>query len=330
MTPDKLRQLLPSFGLPKEAKLRLLNTSENQTWIAAEGTPHATILRVHRRGYHSQAEVVSELQWLMALQDHPKLRVVRPKRQAEILECDGQMVVGFEPILGQEPSSDDDLSIWFAELGEITAHLHKHSKAWPLPPGFARKRWDVNAILGPDAFWGRWQDAPGLGLAGRQVLDNLSNVLRSKICAYGTGPEKFGLIHADLRLANLLRDQAGLWVLDFDDSGFGWWMFDFAAAVSFIETDPRLPKLADLWCKGYTRVATLTNEDRAMLPVMVLLRRLQLTAWLASRAGNDTAAQFGGASFTDGTVALARAYLAGANAGETAESCPFGFWEVPL
>jgi hypothetical protein len=40
---------------------------------------------------------------------------------------------------------------------------------------------------------------------------------------FGADHERFGLIHADLRLANLLVWQEKTRVIDFDDCGFGWW-----------------------------------------------------------------------------------------------------------
>jgi Ser/Thr protein kinase RdoA (MazF antagonist) len=134
-------------------------------------------------------------------------------------------------------------------------------------------------------------------------------LLTRQLQAYGTGPDVFGLIHADLRLANLMIDAQGLWVIDFDDCGFGWWVYDLAAALSFIETDSRLPDLIARWCEGYARVAPLRARDRAMIPAMVLLRRVQLTAWLASRADSDTAAALGGPAYTLGTLALAEGFL---------------------
>ncbi|MGL4321939.1 MAG: phosphotransferase enzyme family protein, partial [Paracoccaceae bacterium] len=117
---------------------------------------------------------------------------------------------------------------------------------------------------------------------------------------------RFGLIHADLRLTNLMLDDAGLWAIDFDDCGFGWWMYDLAAALSFIETDPRLPALIEAWCAGHGGVGA---EDRAIIPSLIMLRRVLLTAWLASRADSDTAAQIGAADYTAGTVLLAERFL---------------------
>jgi len=116
------------------------------------------------------------------------------------------------------------------------------------------------------------------------------------------------LIHADLRLANLLVENGRIGVIDFDDCGFGWFGFDFAAAVSFIETDPQLPALMAAWVEGYRSVATLDEAHAAMLPVFVMLRRMQLTAWIASHAETPTAQEMGDA-FTEGTVAMADRFL---------------------
>jgi Ser/Thr protein kinase RdoA (MazF antagonist) len=305
-----LDALLPRYGLPADTPIRLINRSENATHIAGD----ALILRVHRQGYHTDAEIAAELAWLTALQSVPGLRCVRPvpDRTGTLLQhAGGHAIVAFAPIAGREIAATDDLDHWFGQLGRISARLHAHARGWTPPPGFARKRWDGDTILGETPHWGRWQDAPGLAPDGRQILTRLAATLRTRLAAYGTGPGRFGLIHADLRLTNLMIDDAGLVVIDFDDCGFGWWMYDLAAALSFIETDPRLPALIAAWCDGYGRAGTLTAADRAIIPTLVMLRRVLLTAWLGTRADSDTAAAIGVEGYTAGTVTLADRYLAG-------------------
>jgi Ser/Thr protein kinase RdoA (MazF antagonist) len=306
MTTDLVTRALPAYGLPPDTPLTLLNRSENETWRAGD-----LILRLHRRGYHTKPEIASELAWLNALQDLPGLRAVRPVTgdQGPVTELDGRFLVAFAPIAGQELQPGDDLARWFAPLGEITARLHLHARQWTPPSGFARKRWDVETILGPQPHWGDWRDAQGLDAAGRTLLDRATTVVATQLNAHGTGPETFGLIHADLRLANLMVDGDTLTAIDFDDCGFGWWAYDLAAALSFIETDPRLPDLIARWCDGYTRIAPLSAQDRAMIPALIFLRRVLLTAWLATRADSDTAQSLGGAAYTLGTVALAEQFL---------------------
>jgi Ser/Thr protein kinase RdoA (MazF antagonist) len=305
-----LEPLLPRYGLPQDTPIRLLNRSENATYIAGD----ALILRVHRQGYHTDPEIASELAWLAALQGVPGLRCVKPVPDTTgtlLQNAGGHTVVAFAPIAGREVAEADDLPRWFAHLGEISARLHAHARAWQPPSGFIRKRWDCDTILGDAPHWGRWQDAPGLTPDGARILTRLSGVLRTRLGAYGTGPDRFGLIHADLRLTNLMIDNQGLVVIDFDDCGFGWWMYDLAAALSFIETDPRLPGLIAAWCDGYARIGILAPDDRAIIPTLIMLRRVLLTAWLGTRADSDTAADIGAEGYTAGTVTLAESYLAG-------------------
>ena len=303
---DLIARALPAYGLPGDTPLTLLNRSENETWAAGD-----LVLRLHRQGYHSRPEIASELSWLTALQGLPGLDAVRPVAGAQglVTAVDGRFVVAFQRLPGQELQPGDDLARWFAPLGEITARLHLHARQWTPPQGFTRKRWDVETILGPQPHWGHWRQAQGLDRQGEGLLARATQALAARLHAYGTGPETFGLIHADLRLANLMVDGDRLTAIDFDDCGFGWWAYDLAAALSFIETDPRLPDLIAAWVAGYSRIAPLPAADRAMIPALILLRRVLLTAWLATRADSDTAQSLGGPAYTLGTLALAEDFL---------------------
>lgn len=303
---DLLRRALPVYGLAEDTPLTLLNRSENETWAAGD-----LVLRLHRQGYHTGAEIASELAWLAALQDLPGLNAVRPIPGAQglVTRIDDRFLVAFARIPGQELQPGDDLARWFTPLGEITARLHLQSRHWTPPKGFTRKRWDVETILGPDPHWGHWRQAQGLDPQGEALLSRATEALANRLHAYATGPKVFGLIHADLRLANLMVNGETLTAIDFDDCGFGWWAYDLASALSFIETDPRLPDLIAAWVEGYTRIAPLRPEDRAMIPSLILLRRVLLTAWLATRADSDTGQALGGPGYTRGTLDLADRYL---------------------
>jgi Ser/Thr protein kinase RdoA (MazF antagonist) len=311
--------LAPEWGLSDRARVSLLTVSENATFRADDPERAApVILRVHRPGYHTRAEIESELHWIEALRAEGVAAIPRP------LPCrggghiagfarDGETrdVVAFEFMSGAEPARADDLSPGFRELGRISARLHGHARRWARPPGFVRKTWSFDTTVGPTPHWGDWRAALGLTPEGRETLERACVELARRLDAYGAGPDRFGLVHADLRLANLLVDDGRIGVIDFDDCGFGWFMYDFAAAISFIETDPQIPALQDAWVAGYREVAPLSPEDEAMLPTFVMLRRLLLTAWIASHAETPTAQEFG-TGYTDGTVAIAERFLAAA------------------
>lgn len=311
-----LREALPRWGLSRDADLSLLTISENATFRARDGASgRDVIFRVHRPGYHTRAEIESELAWIEALaQDRivATLAVVPLADGSLIADIDDggdtRHVVAFGLLPGREPAEDDDLPRWYRELGAVNARLHRHAREWRRPDGFVRKLWDFDAMLGDVQLWGDWRAGLGLDAKGREILERCAVELRRRLDAYGKGEDRFGLVHADMRLANLLVDGDTLHVIDFDDCGFSWYLYDFAAAISFSEQEPWVPQVRQAWIDGYRSVAPLADADCAMIPVFVMLRRMLLTAWIASHSETPTA-QAMGEPYTQGTVALARAFL---------------------
>ena len=132
--------------------------------------------------------------------------------------------------------------------------------------------------------------------------------IKKRLNDFGRSEERFGLIHADMRLANLLIDQNGTRLIDFDDCGMGWYLYDFAAAISFFEEDPRIPQLRKAWIQGYRKIRTLTEEDEVEINTFVMLRRLALLAWIGSHIEAPEAQELA-PGFAQGTTNLALAYL---------------------
>lgn len=312
-----LRENLPKWGLPSSAPLRLLTISENATYLADDAmNGRRIVFRVHRPDYHSEAEILSELAWVQSLRESGVVTTPRgiPAANGDLLCAFSDAgvrrhVVAFEFMSGKEPDASDDLARWYRELGAINARLHLHSRAWKRPENFARKLWDFDTIIGRTPHWGDWRDGLGLTAAGRAVLERTDALLRQQTDALGKSPENFGLVHCDMRPANLLVDGDRLAVIDFDDCGLSWFGYDFAASVSFLEHEPCLGELMNAWVEGYRTVAPLSADEEAALPVFVMLRRMQLTAWIASHAETPTA-QSMGVPYTLGTVALAERHLA--------------------
>ena len=146
-------------------------------------------------------------------------------------------------------------------------------------------------------------DAPKVALFTRTV-----DLIERRLAAYGQGNDRFGLIHCDLRLANLLIDGDAVKVIDFDDCGFSWFMYDAATPVSFYEHEPQVPDLIDAWKTGYRRVLDLAAADEAEIPTFVMLRRLLLLAWIGSHSETELAKSMG-LDYTNGTTGLCETYL---------------------
>ncbi len=293
---------------------RLVNLSENATFRidgAADGRPRA--LRIHRVGYHSREAIASELAWARALREAGVVPTPIPEPGVDgalIQEAGGRHLVLFAWEAGTEPGIGDALLGPFEALGAVTARMHRHARGWQRPEGFTRLTWDFETSLGEGApHWGRWRDGMGLDPAKADLFGRTVALIGTRLAAYGKAPDRFGLIHCDLRLANLLIDGDVVKVIDFDDCGFGWFMYDAATPVSFYEHEPQVPALISAWLRGYRSQCPLPDADAAEIPTFVMLRRLLLVAWIGSHAETELARSMG-AAYTDGTVGLCEDYLA--------------------
>jgi Ser/Thr protein kinase RdoA (MazF antagonist) len=311
------QRALAEYTLPRDSALRLLNLSENATYgVTDSATGACSILRVHRKNYHREHEIESELAWLDALRRDsdvtvPTVLPARDGRRVVTIESDGipRHIVHFEMVTGTEPDEQSVTGEDFHLLGQITAALHKHSQAWARPPGFGRFAWDWQHSLGSRPRWGRWQDAEGIGKHEHELLARAASLLKQRLSDYGSGPQRFGLVHADLRLANLLTDGSDITVIDFDDCGFGWFFYDFGTAVSFIEHDPALPQWQDAWVSGYRSIRPMDPADEDMLASFVLLRRLLLLAWMGTHS-HSKESRTKAITYADDSCPIAERYLA--------------------
>lgn len=178
-------------------------------------------------------------------------------------------------------------------------------------PPITRPVWDCDTTLGLHALWGNWRVFAGFTPQEKELLERAEGRIRAAMAAYGKPRERFGLIHADMRLANLLVEGDILKLLDFDDCAYSWHLFDLAASLSFIEARPDLSVLVAAWIEGYRAASTvhpLEEADMAVIPSLIMMRRLQLTAWLATRHDSDPVPALLSAWKQD-TLALAVRYL---------------------
>jgi Ser/Thr protein kinase RdoA (MazF antagonist) len=321
-TQDQLDRIaaaaLARYDLSPGATASLINVSENWTFrVDDPASGRRAALRLHRPGYHDAAEIESELTWLEALREDavvetPPVVAARDGERVVTVSLEGletpRNVVLFEWVDGAAPTAEDVPS--FERLGAVSARMHRHSRHWARPSSFGRFAWDYSTTLGSRGHWGRWQDGLGMTPDALAQLTRLDDTIRRRLERYGRGADRFGLTHADLRIANLLVDGDRTIVIDFDDCGLAWFMYDWATAVSFMEDHPQVPELQAAWVDGYRAVAPLSAEDEAELATFVMLRRLLLVAWIGSHHTFATEAAELGAGFTAGTCELAESYLA--------------------
>jgi Ser/Thr protein kinase RdoA (MazF antagonist) len=313
------RAALELYALPAACDVTLVNISENVTYRVSVPGGFQYALRIHRRGYHSDAAILSELNWLQALRaaDVALTPVPVPGRNGALLQSVDEpaqdmarRVVLFQWENGVEPSAHDLTT--FELLGEQAANLHRHVRHWPLPADFTRHEWTFATSLGDRPHWGRWRDGLGMTPELEHLFGRAVDRIERRLSDFGQGPDRFGLVHGDMRLANLLIDggpqQRILKLIDFDDCGFSWNLYDCATTVSFFEHETQVPDLLAAWVRGYRRSQDLSADMADEIPTFVLLRRLLLIAWLSSRPGIDLALSLGSA-YTHRTAPMCQRFL---------------------
>lgn len=312
------QRVLARFDLPSDCTVTMINHSENTTYrVDSPSDGRRWALRVHREAYHTRRAIESELAWMQALRAGAGVHTPcpMPGRDGELIQeiqVKGvptlRRCVLFEWLEGREPDDSGDLIGPFERLGEVSGRMHEHAQHWKLPPNFERHTWDFDTSIGDRPHWGSWKDGMAMTAERLELFRRLAEAIGGRLKRFSKPPHRFGLVHADIRLANLLIHENETRVIDFDDCGFSWFLYDCGTALSFIEHRPDVPELIAAWVKGYRKVRDLPPEEVAEIPTFVMLRRLLLVAWIGSHSETDLAQEMG-EDYTVKTVDLAERYL---------------------
>ncbi|MFF3885521.1 phosphotransferase enzyme family protein [Streptomyces sp. NPDC001914] len=317
------RNACDAWAFAGRPEITLLKFRENAVFrVDADGGRYA--LRVHRAGYHTPAALESELRWMTALRAEgvptPEVLPTRTgalfttahsadvpePRLVDLLSwVDGGPLGSVE----QGVTADSAAVSAYAETGRLMARLHDHAQHWRRPDTFVRQAWDADGMLGDAPLWGRFWELDALTREDRALVLAAADRARADLAAFGDGPDRYGLIHADFLPENLMLHQGVVQVIDFDDAGFGWHLFDIATSLFLVADDPAFGQLLDAFVGGYRTRRTLPEEHLARLPLFFLLRGLTYLGWLHTRRETVTAQQMTPV-LVPAVNALAAAYLA--------------------
>ncbi len=324
---ERYRQLaervLPEWGL-QDAALSMIKMRENAVFKVETRDGLKRVLRIHRAGYHSDDALRSELQWMQALAgagvETPRVIPATSSRlfvsadaglAGEQRQIDMFAWVDGEQLGSVEEGVEDDtdtMARHFRAIGELAAAVHNQSSRWQIPEGFTRHAWDAEGLAGEQPFWGRFWELEALSAGERKLISRLRPRLRQDLAAYGQSAENYSLIHADMVPENVLVDGGHVRLIDFDDAGFGWHMFEMATSLFFHVGSACYEAIHDAYIQGYRTRRTLAEEELACLPLFLMARGTTYLGWVHTRRETETAQELT-PMLVDMVCGLAEAYL---------------------
>lgn len=311
MTPEQqlhrmrgiARDALPHWNMTG-AKLDLLKHRENAVFRVSTENEHFA-LRVHRPGYHSDDALRSELQWMDALAaagiDVPRVVptadgepfAVEPAPdmtapvQVDLFEwIEGRQLGSVESGLAPDPGSVDRV---YTRLGALAAALHNQSESWAPPGSFVRHAWDEDGLAGERPFWGTFLDLPCLTSDQRKLLSAARDRVYRELGQLPKDPSGYSMIHADFSPENLLVQGERVRLIDFDDAGFGWHLFELVTPLFFVMDEPYFEEARNAVISGYRQKRRLDERQLAHLPLFFLARAFTYLSWVRTRPETSTA-----------------------------------------
>lgn len=290
-----------------DARLTLLRHEQNVTYrVDGEGTRH--VLRISRPDLHSDATIGSEAAWLAALGRDTALRVPVPATAR-----DGSLVVAASDPGVPEPRlcvllgwidgrfvnrglTPDHLG----RFGELIAGLQEHAVSWTPPAGFTRPRVDTLTAETKLATLGGRPTMAGVVTpsiedgelaielvqalvsdADARTVGRAIELVRATTTALATRPDAFGLIHSDLHQENVLFAADGVaGAIDFDDCGWGFFLYDLAVPLSEVSLRPTYRAMRAALLDAYARRRQLPDDADTHIDAFIALRGLQLLTWV--------------------------------------------------
>ena len=277
------RVALDAYGLI-EAHFKLVRVAGNVVFrvslpnparIVTANEPYEDgqyLLRIHDLSEQLTDAIEVEMEWLAAICSDTELPVPKP-----IPNMVGSFVTRCS-IPGIPGERDCTLLRWlkgrhvtrsirpchFLAQGRAMAQLHNHAAIWKPPKSPGKRRFDYDGLFKNDAGAGFPNNAVWPLLPNRclQPYEVIANKTKRVMNDWGNNPEVYGLIHGDCGVdANVLFWKGNAHIIDFDGSGFGYYMFDLALALEHCWDEEAYPLYLDALLKGYTEFRTVPDEQ---------------------------------------------------------------------
>jgi Ser/Thr protein kinase RdoA (MazF antagonist) len=180
----------------------------------------------------------------------------------------------------------------FQAWGRMVARLHEFAAGWQPPEGFERFVWDWEGLLGGRGFGCSVEELVASMPEHLQTpFQIVSSEARMVMEALGKGPDAYGMIHGDMYPDNVLFKGGEVVPIDFEDCGFGHWLWDIALPLCQQPWTEAWYGERDAFLQGYTQVRTLPESQPRHLNLFLAAQYATLVLWASAFIRDDPARQ---------------------------------------
>lgn len=263
--------------------VELIRDLSNKVYLGKNEAGQELVIRLTPNKRRSSEQIHAELEWLLFL-NSKRLPVTHPlisnqkKYFHSIMLADQLMhIVVFEKFNG-DIISHQNRNLWqpslFKKFGLLMGQLHSEAKRY-IPKETPRPQWFEDPIFQDFSKYKGIIDDPIIFIAQEHL---------EKVAKFSKDTETYGLIHDDFKLDNFLYKNDKLFLFDFDQSRYHWYINDFSNFIFYLFAHPmiRIPqaKKEDIeafignFYNGYQQFKIFNLEEIKMIPDLMKLREI--------------------------------------------------------
>lgn len=290
------QQALKQYGL-QGARLEKLSYYNNAVYKVTGSNGDVFTLRLHRPGHKRIDWIRSELRWLAHLQQNTALLVPQPVPTAAHTLLAEVRVEGIAQLLpcalfrwldGQFYGTADMELEHFRQAGIFLAQLHQAATAFNPPADFMRPRLDWEGLFGEDSPYNPGEGAKIFTDEQKVVFTAVEEQVQVAMYSIGQSARTFGLIHADFLSKNILFSGQQTGAIDFDECGWGYYLYDLAPLLLQVKPDNRYESRREAYLDGYSSLRPLSQTNVSHLEVFIAARHLASCRWQAGNLHNPS------------------------------------------
>ncbi len=282
---------LPDFGLT-QSSIDLIQDFVNASFCIKQSDVQ-WYLKLYNPTRHTTDAIESELFFVEALTEtgFPAPRPLRSlNNQLVWTLAEGQYPeeyrIGIFSWVNGEMLQHEKKAEHYRNTGIMLAQLHYFSTTWPGSKELTRPNWNSEGVYG---------NSGPAGMDVQRAWENVSNELRSDLiltreslqqaeASMGDGSDRYGLIHGDASFGNILFEKSQPTLIDFDDCGFGHYIFDLAVVLAGAWAKPGYPENRSALLEGYRSVRRLSDLEMNALPAAMAARAASMIFWAAAQS----------------------------------------------